>query len=290
MVLQSLEDLIEYDDSVNVGFKLAMAPIGASAQQALLTIPGFEAIYDSVFTLSSDAMLQRVSLILGTFTALSNFADPIIRQQAIDQAFLAISANNSAYQKVAETVSLLFTTPAYPLVMVVKCVHPDSVKSNSIFVISGELMNAGSGLASNVALKIYPDSGLNVVGADSVFVGDMNAGQTESFTFQIQAPPYIDSSYVGGELITILPICDSAITYSSNIIQAVYYYFYHGDANGDGVINSADVVYLINYLFISRPAPNPLEAGDANCDGIVNSADVVYLINYLFVGGPPPGC
>jgi hypothetical protein len=66
--------------------------------------------------------------------------------------------------------------------------------------------------------------------------------------------------------------------------------FIRGDANGDGVINSADVVYLINYLFKGGPAPEPLEAGDVNCDGIINSADVVYLINYLFKGGPPPGC
>jgi hypothetical protein len=63
-----------------------------------------------------------------------------------------------------------------------------------------------------------------------------------------------------------------------------------GDANGDGVISSADVVYLINYLFIGGPAPQPLAAGDANCDGVVSSADVVYLINYLFIGGPPPKC
>jgi Tol biopolymer transport system component len=66
--------------------------------------------------------------------------------------------------------------------------------------------------------------------------------------------------------------------------------FLCGDANGDGVINSADVVYLINYLYKAGPAPQPLEAGDANCDNIINSADVVYLINYLFKGGPPPCC
>jgi len=64
--------------------------------------------------------------------------------------------------------------------------------------------------------------------------------------------------------------------------------FLVGDATGDGVINSADVSYLINYLFVGGPAPGPLEAGDANCDGLVNGADVAYLINYLFIGGPPP--
>jgi hypothetical protein len=65
---------------------------------------------------------------------------------------------------------------------------------------------------------------------------------------------------------------------------------FRGDANGDGVINVSDVVYLINYLFISGPAPVPLEAGDVNCDGMINVSDVVYLINYLFISGPPPGC
>jgi 3',5'-cyclic AMP phosphodiesterase CpdA len=67
-----------------------------------------------------------------------------------------------------------------------------------------------------------------------------------------------------------------------------------GDANGDGVINVTDVVYLINYLFLipPGPAPQPWAAGDANCDGTINVSDVVYLINYLFLipPGPPPGC
>lgn len=63
-----------------------------------------------------------------------------------------------------------------------------------------------------------------------------------------------------------------------------------GDANGDGVINSADVVYLVNYLFIDGPAPDPLEVGDVDSDGVVDITDAVYLIKYLFVGGPAPGC
>jgi len=70
--------------------------------------------------------------------------------------------------------------------------------------------------------------------------------------------------------------------------------FRRGDANGGGVINITDVVYLINYKFLvpPGPAPIPLEAGDANCDGTINITDVIYLINYLFLvpPGPPPGC
>jgi hypothetical protein len=63
-----------------------------------------------------------------------------------------------------------------------------------------------------------------------------------------------------------------------------------GDANGDGEIDVADVMFLINYLFIGGSAPDPLWVGDANCDEVVDVADVMYLINYLFIGGSPPGC
>jgi outer membrane protein assembly factor BamB len=61
-----------------------------------------------------------------------------------------------------------------------------------------------------------------------------------------------------------------------------------GDANGDGLIDPADVVYLISYLFRGGPPPRPAERGDANCDGRVSVSDVVYLVNYLFRNGLPP--
>ena len=63
-----------------------------------------------------------------------------------------------------------------------------------------------------------------------------------------------------------------------------------GDATGDGVINVADVMYMINYLYRSGPPPVSFEAGDANCDGDHGILDIVLLINYLYKGGPPPGC
>jgi hypothetical protein len=63
-----------------------------------------------------------------------------------------------------------------------------------------------------------------------------------------------------------------------------------GDANGDGLIDVGDAVYLINYLYMNGSAPVPLDSGNANCDGIVDIGDVVYLINYLFKNGPPPSC
>ncbi|MCK4857352.1 MAG: thrombospondin type 3 repeat-containing protein [candidate division Zixibacteria bacterium] len=65
--------------------------------------------------------------------------------------------------------------------------------------------------------------------------------------------------------------------------------FVCGDTDGSGLVNIADVVYLINYIFGGGPPPVPHElSGDVDCNQMVNIADVVYLISYIFGGGPPP--
>ena len=75
---------------------------------------------------------------------------------------------------------------------------------------------------------------------------------------------------------------------SSDYATIKYVQFLCGDVNKDGVVDVADVMYLINYLFIGGSPPDPLQAGDVNRDGAVDIADVMYLINYLFIGGSPP--
>lgn len=61
-----------------------------------------------------------------------------------------------------------------------------------------------------------------------------------------------------------------------------------GDCNGDQVINVADAVYILHYIFAGGAAPAPFYLGDVNCDGYVNITDAVYLIAYIFAGGPAP--
>jgi len=78
------------------------------------------------------------------------------------------------------------------------------------------------------------------------------------------------------------------LTFSSEIF--LFSTLNRGDANGDGQINVADAVFLINHIFKGGPAPDPPIAGDANCDGNPNVGDAVYIINYVFNGGPEPGC
>ena len=64
--------------------------------------------------------------------------------------------------------------------------------------------------------------------------------------------------------------------------------FEHGDANADGNVTVADVVYLVNYVLKSGAEPIPMETGDVDGNNIPNITDAVYLVNYLFKAGPPP--
>jgi len=67
-----------------------------------------------------------------------------------------------------------------------------------------------------------------------------------------------------------------------------------GDANGDGLIDISDAVFLISYIFSGGVAPGdcnyPKGKGDANGSGTVDIADAVCIISYVFAGGGPPHC
>ena len=54
-----------------------------------------------------------------------------------------------------------------------------------------------------------------------------------------------------------------------------------GDANGDGVINIADVTAIINHINGSTSGSFVLSAADANGDGSINIADVTAVINMI---------
>jgi aminopeptidase N len=86
----------------------------------------------------------------------------------------------------------------------------------------------------------------------------------------------------------IIQVTDDGLNNDKQGFHIMVREFMRGDANNDLMVDAADIVYIITYLYHNGPEPIPYEAGDANSDGEVNSADVVYLINYLFRGGFPP--
>lgn len=61
-----------------------------------------------------------------------------------------------------------------------------------------------------------------------------------------------------------------------------------GNIDGAGVIDIADMVYLVEFMFESGPLPIPYAAGDVDCSGSIDIGDLVYLVSYMFGGGPLP--
>ena len=64
--------------------------------------------------------------------------------------------------------------------------------------------------------------------------------------------------------------------------------FVRGDCNDDALIDLADMIFLLNALFLGGEMPGCDAACDANSDRGANLADALFIGNYLFAMGPPP--
>lgn len=63
-----------------------------------------------------------------------------------------------------------------------------------------------------------------------------------------------------------------------------------GDANNDGVVNIADITFIIDRIFGNGPAPVCNDQADANGNGKINIADVTYLVAFIFNNSSAPVC
>jgi len=98
---------------------------------------------------------------------------------------------------------------------------------------------------------------------------------------------YTDSLGIGGYFWKVKAYDSCEETWSTQTWS--FYVFVRGDADGDGLVDIEDVVYLIHYLYINGPSPVPvLQVVDVNCDGVIDLGDVLYIINYVLKDGPPP--
>lgn len=64
--------------------------------------------------------------------------------------------------------------------------------------------------------------------------------------------------------------------------------FMRGDANGDGLLNLTDGIFLLKWLFAQGTVGSCSEAADADASGQLTLADPSFLFQYLFVSGPAP--
>ena len=54
-------------------------------------------------------------------------------------------------------------------------------------------------------------------------------------------------------------------------------------------MDARDIIVLVNVVFRDGPEPLP-GAGDPNCDEAITLADIMFLVEYVFLSGPVPAC
>ncbi len=72
------------------------------------------------------------------------------------------------------------------------------------------------------------------------------------------------------------------------VIPPVPQLFIRGDVNMDGLVDIADVIFHLDYTFLSGPLPACMDAGDANDDGVSDISDAIFLLYWFFLDGPGP--
>ena len=93
--------------------------------------------------------------------------------------------------------------------------------------------------------------------------------------------PNVLASLVGTSISALLE--DGSVSFNGTVAIP----FETGDANTDGVIDIADMVWILQELFNNGPMSTCAISRDTNGDGAADAADPVFLSNYLFLGGPP---
>jgi len=61
-----------------------------------------------------------------------------------------------------------------------------------------------------------------------------------------------------------------------------------GDATANGVVDIADPIATLNFLFLRGTPPVCLDASDSDDSGEIVLTDAVYTLRHLFLGGPEP--
>ena len=120
--------------------------------------------------------------------------------------------------------------------------------------------------------------------------GTLAYGEADTVHCSITTAELDTGSYVSDIIITSNDPDPADNPWTVPVYLTVRSSYVCGDANGDGDITVADAVYVINYIFRSGPAPDPMASGDANADTDINVADAIYIINYVFRSGDEPQC
>lgn len=142
------------------------------------------------------------------------------------------------------------------------------------FPLSEGLIPAGTGLLGDIYFSPLPGLVPQIDMLDTVTFSINNQEYATAFSDSLSnifSPVFVEG------YLDIIPGC--CIGQRGNI-----------DNSPDNILDIADLVYLVDYMFNGGPSPACNE--EANVDGspdeIVDIADMVYLVDYMFGTGPAP--
>lgn len=120
----------------------------------------------------------------------------------------------------------------------------------------------------------------------SSLAGDLVGASTAlAWVENLGSPPVANVVVVGGASLEVA-LNDGLVTFQPVIdVEHV-----RGDCNNDGTVNIADAIAAIQVVVGNLPATiTPCHnACDANDDGLFDTSDGVFIINYQFIDGPLP--
>jgi hypothetical protein len=124
------------------------------------------------------ASSARVIFLLAVGQYLGETGDAVVRQMAIDKVNLALDWTSRERQAIDGLVSLLFTTPAVPVIKAVSVSCPDSVSEGEPFSVRVIWENLGAGTSNGAFVRMAANSGFATLPRDSLALAMLAPGQT----------------------------------------------------------------------------------------------------------------
>jgi hypothetical protein len=159
-----------------------------------------------------------------------------------------------------------------------KMIQNAAATAGNVFLILG-----GKQLPSAIELDHLGGLGIKIrspefggIGASAGPFGDLNGDGQSDFVLGAFAKVLLDQ-----------PVLDESRLY---IVFGPYgeKKFIRGDANRDGVLDIADAVTILAYLYTGGERPTCIDALDVDDSGLLDITDAVRLLSFLFLGGDAP--
>ena len=271
-VLERLEILLDADAQISSDMAITAAPIGAAATNALKTIPNFDEIYNASSFARGDAIAQQTLFLNALMNYLIDAEDDALRQTAIDRGYAALQANVTASDEISQTVTGLFTTPAYPYLLATSVeFSADELRLHDIFTITAKIMNAGAGTAHNVKVELSVDESVELLSVATIDIGDLDNGSERTVSWELE----VVSDAGNVSFANLKPTSDDAI----NLAKIIPIYLNEettpGDVSGDGKVTAHDAALILQYVAgLITLSPDVQALADVSSDGIITAYDV----------------